>query len=332
MSASSGPEPPALATELLGAGTRSVPNPATSHRTLRRMWFHRYIYVLMAPGLLWLIIFQYLPMWGIVIAFENFQPWQGVLGSPWVGLANFQTFFSSPNFLRLVRNTLLIGFLNIAFVFPAPIVLALLLNEVRHTAYKRVIQTISYLPHFVSWVVVSGLLIYTFSESLGMVTKLLRVVGLPPLSVIGSESAFLPLLVGSGIWKTIGFSAIIFLAAIAGLSPELYEAAMMDGANRFQRAIYITLPGIVPVIVVLLILHVGAIFSSNYLQILVLMGSDASLHSVGDVIDTWVYRVGFFQGQMAIATAVGILKGILGLGLILGTNWFAHRLTENGLW
>lgn len=308
------------------------PSSPRVHRTLRRIWFHRYIYFLMLPGLLWLIIFQYLPMWGIIIAFENFQPWQGVLGSPWVGLANFQTFFDSPNFLRLVRNTLLIGFLNLAFVFPAPIVLALLLNEVRHTAYKRFIQTISYLPHFVSWVVVGGLLIYTFSESLGIVTKLFGALGLPALNVIGSESSFLPLLVGSGIWKTVGFSAIIFLAAIAGLSPELYEAAMVDGANRFQRAIHITLPGIVPVIVVLLILQVGAIFSSNYLQILILMGSDASLYEVGDVIDTWVYRVGFFQGQMAIATAVGILKGVLGLGLILGTNWFANRLTENGLW
>ena len=332
MSASSTPESRALATEFSAAGTRSVPSTTTFQKKLRRIWFHRYIYLLMLPGLLWLIIFQYVPMWGVAIAFENFQPWQGVLGSPWVGLANFQTFFTSPDLVRLVRNTLLIGLLNIVFVFPAPIVLALLLNEVRHTTYKRVIQTVSYLPHFVSWVVVGGLLIYTFSESLGMVTKLLGSVGLPPLTVIGSESAFLPLLVGSGIWKTVGFSAIIFLAAIAGLSPELYEAAMVDGANRFQRAIHITLPGIVPVIVILLILQVGAIFSSNYLQILILIGGDASLYGVGDVIDTWVYRIGFFQGQMAIATAVGILKGILGLGLILGTNWFANRLTENGLW
>lgn len=332
MSSGLTPDPHALSTEFPAAGTRTVPSRWTRPRTMRRVWFYRYVYLLMLPGLLWLIIFQYVPMWGIVIAFENFQPWQGILGSPWVGLANFQTFFSSPNFPRLVRNTLLIGFLNLVFVFPAPILLALLLNEVRHTVYKRVIQTVSYLPHFVSWVVVGGLLIYTFSESLGLATKLLGTLGLPPLNVIGSESAFLPLLVGTGIWKTVGFSAIIFLAAIAGLSPELYEAAMVDGANRFQRVIHITLPGIVPVIVVLLILQVGAILSSNYLQILILLGGDASLYSVGDVIDTWVYRVGFFQGQMAIATAVGILKGILGLGLIWGTNWFANRLSESGLW
>lgn len=326
MSVSSTPKSGAMAT------TGSITGARRSHQTLRRIWFHRYIYLLMLPGLLWLIVFQYVPMWGIVIAFENFQPWQGIFGSPWVGLANFQSFFGSPDFPRLVRNTLLIGLLNILFVFPAPIVLALLLNEVRHSAYKRVIQTISYLPHFVSWVVVGGLLIYTFSQSLGLLTKLLASIGWPPLSVIGSESAFLPLFVGTGIWKTIGFSAIIFLAAIAGLSPELYEAAMVDGANRFQRAIHITLPGIAPVIVILMILQVGAILSSNYLQILILMGGDASLYSVGDVIDTWVYRIGFFQGQMAIATAVGILKGVLGLGLILGTNWFANRFTENGLW
>ncbi|HUX88290.1 MAG TPA: ABC transporter permease subunit [Chloroflexota bacterium] len=331
MSASSTREPGVVVTEFPSARTRSVP-PTTLQKTWRRIWFHRYIYVLMLPGLLWMFIFQYVPMWGIVIAFENYQPWQGVLHSPWVGLANFEAFFTSADFPRLVRNTLWIGLLNIVFVFPAPIILALLLNEVRHSAYKRVIQTVSYLPNFVSWVVVGGLLIYTFSQSLGIVTKLLGTLGLPPLSVIGSESAFLPLLVGTGIWKTVGFSAIIFLAAIAGLSPELYEAAMVDGANRFQRAIHVTLPGIVPVIVILLILQVGAIFSSNYLQILILIGGDASLYSVGDVVDTWVYRIGFFQGQMAIATAVGLLKGILGLGLILSTNWFVSRLTESGLW
>ena len=304
----------------------------SARSTLARIWFYRYIYLLMVPGLLYFLVFHYLPMWGVIVAFMDFRPWQGLFASPWVGFDNFAAFFNGPYFWRLLRNTLLISVLYLAFVFPAPIILALLLNEVRHSGYKRVIQTISYYPHFISWVVVGGLLIYMFSVNVGFLTGFLSWLGLPPVQILGSRSTFLPLVVGSAIWKDVGWSAIIYLAAIAGISPELYQAATVDGANRFQRAIHITLPSIVPVIIILLLLRIGAILNNNFEQLLILVGTDASLYEVGDVIDTWVYRTGFAQGQMSLATAVGLFKGVIGLVLLVGANRLTNHLTGRGLW
>jgi putative aldouronate transport system permease protein len=309
-----------------GARTKSP------RQTLRRMWFYRYIYLLMLPGLLFYLIFHYVPMWGVIIAFQDYRPWMGITGSPWVGLDNFRFFFNSPYFVRLVRNTLIISFLDLLFIFPAPVVLALLLNEVRSRPFKRVVQTVSYLPHFISWVVVGGLLIYMLSINVGFINIQLQRWGLEPIRVLGSAKAFRPLVVGSGIWKSIGWGAIIYLAAIAGISPELYEAATVDGANRFQRVLYITIPGITPVMVIMLILRVGAILDVNFYQILILMGGDASLLEVGDVIQTWVYRTGFYQMNFGLATAVGLLRGVIGLLLVWGANRIANRLTDSGLW
>ena len=286
----------------------------------------------MLPGLVYFFIFQYLPMWGVIIAFEDFRPWQGPFASPWVGFAHFIEFFNSPYFGRLLRNTLLIGFLNLIFVFPAPIALAILLNEVRHQAFKRVIQTVSYLPHFVSWVVVGGMLIYLFSVNVGLLTAVLARLDLAPEPILGSPPAFLPLVVGTALWKEIGFTAIIFLAAIADINPELYEAAIVDGANRFQRVRHVTIPCIAHVIVIMLILQIGVIMSTNFQQILILLGNDAGLYEVGDVIDTWVYRAGFFQQQFSLATAVGLFKGVIGLVLILSANAVSRRVVGHGLW
>jgi putative aldouronate transport system permease protein len=296
------------------------------------MWFYRYIYLLALPGVLFFLIFHYVPMWGVVIAFQDFKLWKGVFDSPWIGFENFVRFFNAPYFVRLIRNTLVISLLDLVFVFPAPILLALLLNEVRHRWYKRFIQTISYFPHFVSWVVVGGMLIYIFSVNVGLLTKLLARFDLPPIPILGTAKAFLPLVVGSSIWKGIGWGAIIYLAAIAGINPELHEAATVDGANRFQRVLYITIPGITPVIVIMLILRIGAILNVNFLQILILMGSNASLYQVGDVIQSWVYRTAFWQGQMGLATAVGLFRGVIGLVLVWFANKVANRLTDTGLW
>jgi putative aldouronate transport system permease protein len=300
--------------------------------TMRRVWFYRYVYLLMLPGLLYYLVFHYVPMWGIIVAFQDFRPWNGLFNSPWVGFDNFAQFFNGPYFWRLIKNTLVISGLNLLFVFPAPLVLALLLNEVRPAWYKRTVQTISYYPHFVSWIVVGGLLIYLFSVNVGFVNQVLAGLGLPPARVLGSSSSFLPLVVGSAIWKEVGWGAIIYLAAIAGISPELYEAATVDGANRLQRVLYVTLPGLIPVVVVLLILRIGHILDVNFLQILILMGNDASLYEVGDVIDTWVYRTGFFQQQFSLATAVGLFKGVIGLTLVFFANRVTRRLTDSGLW
>jgi putative aldouronate transport system permease protein len=266
------------------------------------------------------------------VAFKDFRLFRGFNGSPWVGLNNFIFFFSSPNFPRLLRNTLIISGLNLALVFPAPILFALMLNELKNGFFKRFSQTVSYLPHFISWVVVGGLLLYTFSQSMGVVNLQLQQMGFEPLKVLGNKSAFYSLVVGTGIWKEMGWGAIIYLAAIAGINPELYEAATVDGASRFQRILYITLPGISAVIVIMFILQISAVLNSDFLQILILQGADASLYEVGDVIDTWVYRAAFLKSQLSLATAVGLFKGVVGLVLVYLANRFANRLTGYGLW
>jgi putative aldouronate transport system permease protein len=301
-------------------------------QTWHRVWFYRYFYLLMLPGLLFFVLFHYVPMWGIIIAFQDFRLWTGIRESPWVGLEHFRFFVNGPYFVRLLRNTLRISFLDLFFSFPAPIVLALMLNEVRQRVFKRVVQTISYFPHFISWVVVGGMLIYMFSVNVGWLTHLLSRVGMDPIPILGNRSAFLPLVVGSSIWKGIGWGAIIYLAAISGINPELYEAATIDGAGRFQRMRYITLPSIAPVIVIMLILRIGALLSVNFMQILILMGADASLYDVGDVIQTWVYRAAFFEQNMSLATAVGLMNGVVGLILVYFANKAANRLTDSGLW
>ncbi len=301
-------------------------------KVLGRIWFYRYLYLLALPGVLYFLVFSYVPMWGIIIAFKDFRLFRGLAGSPWVGLKHFQYFFTSPNFPRLLRNTLVISGLNLALVFPMPIILALLLNEIRRAFFKRFVQTVSYLPHFISWVVVGGLITYLFSVNIGLVNISLAHAGYQPIRILGSRVAFLPLLVGSAIWKEVGWGAIIYLAAIAGINPELYEAATVDGANRFQRVLHITIPGMTPVIVIMLILQVASILNTNFLQILILQGSDASLYEVSDVIDTWVYRAAFIKSQMSLATAVGLFKGVVGLVLVWLANRFAHAITDTGLW
>jgi len=313
-------------------GPSSLKSKERLSKLWKRIWFYRYLYLLALPGVLYFVIFSYVPMWGVVIAFKDFRLFRGLAGSPWVGLRHFEFFFTSPNFPRLLRNTILISGLNLAFVFPAPILLALLLNELKNGLFKRFVQTVSYLPHFISWIVVGGLLTYTFSQSMGIVNIQLQRLGMEPLHILGNKSAFYSLVVGTGIWKEIGWETIIYLAAMAGINPELYEAATVDGANRLQRALYITLPGISAVIVIMLILQISSILNSNFLQILILQGADASLYEVGDVIDTWVYRAGFLKSQLSLATAVGLFKGVVGLVLMFLANKVANRLTGQGLW
>ena len=312
--------------------TRRVMRGEDRKKVWQRVWFYRFVYLLMLPGLAYFLIFAYFPMVGIIAAFQEFRPWMGFFKSPWVGFEHFLFFFKSPYFVRLMRNTVLISVLNLVFVFPMPILLALMLNEVTNRVFKRVIQTVSYLPYFISWIVVGGLLIYMFSVNVGFLNTTLAKTGLEPVRILGNVRAFLPLVVGSSIWKGIGWGSIIYLAAISGISPELYEAATVDGASRFQRVLYITLPGILPVIVIMFILQVGAILNVNFYQILVLVGGDATLYEVGDVIQTWVYRSAFFNQNLSLATAVGLFQGVIGLVLVVATNKLANRLTDSGLW
>ena len=290
------------------------------------------LYVMLLPGLLNLLLFKYLPMWGIVIGFQQFHPALGVLGSKWVGLKHYVDFFNDPYFFRLVRNTLLLGVYTLAFAFPAPIVLALLLNEVRSIGFKRVTQTISYMPYFISTVVVIGLLREFTSPNDGIVNAAIAALGGERIPFFLRPLWFPPLYVLSGIWAQIGFSSIIYLAAIANINPELYESAVIDGARRFRQVWHITIPSILPVIVILFILAVGGILATDFQKIL-LMYSPFT-YETADVISTYIYRVGIESegSNFSYATAVGVFTAVISLIFLIITNRVAKSVNETSLW
>lgn len=286
--------------------------------------------LLMLPVVAYYVIFSYIPMAGIVIAFKEYRLLDGIWGSPWVGLKQFEVLFQTPSFFEVLRNTVVISALRILFGFPAPILLALLLNELRSEKYKRVIQTISYLPHFLSWVVLAGIFLQFLSPSSGPINILLTKMGLQPIYFLGQPSTFVPTIIATGIWQSIGWGSIIYLAAISGISPELYESALLDGANRLKRIWYITLPSIAPTIVVLFILNMGSILNGGFDQIFNLY-NDAVM-SVADILDTYVYRRGLTGLQYSYAAAVGLFKNGIGFLFVFATNLFARKLGDASLW
>lgn len=286
--------------------------------------------LLVLPVVAYYVIFSYIPMAGIVIAFKEYRLLDGIWGSPWVGLKQFEVLFQTPSFFEVLRNTVVISALRILFGFPAPILLALLLNELRSEKYKRVIQTISYLPHFLSWVVLAGIFLQFLSPSSGPINILLTKMGLQPIYFLGQPSTFVPTIIATGIWQSIGWGSIIYLAAISGISPELYESALLDGANRLQRIWYITLPSIAPTIVVLFILNMGSILNGGFDQIFNLY-NDAVM-SVADILDTYVYRRGLTGLQYSYAAAVGLFKNGIGFLFVFATNLFARKLGDASLW
>jgi len=303
----------------------------------RELWTaivkHKFYYLMVLPGLLYFIIFHYLPMFGIIIAFKDIDPFAGFAGifsAPWVGLKHFERFVDSVYFWNILRNTVLIRAYKLLFGFPAPIILALLINEIRMLRFKRVVQTISYLPHFISWVVVAGLAYAMLSPEVGLVNHALEAIGLGPIPFLRDERYFRSTIVGLNIWKAIGWGSIIYLAAITGIDPTLYEAAVMDGANRFQQARYITLPGISLVIVIQLIFAIGEMLNAGFEQILLLYSP--VVYNVADIIDTYVYRTGLLSLQYSFAAAVGLFKSIVALALLLMANKVAHRLGYPGIW
>jgi len=302
-------------------------------QVLRRVWAYRFYYLLALPGILYFIIFHYIPMVGIIIGFKDVSPFggvQGIIDAPWVGFKHFDRFFSSIFFWDVVQNTLIISGLKILFGFPTPILFALMLNEVMHSSFKRLVQTISYLPHFISWVVVTGLIAALFGTSEGVVTELLNNLTGQRWSFLTNPTAFPWILVGSHVWKTIGWSSIIYLAAMSGIDPHLYEAATIDGATRVQMARHITIPGIAFVIAILFIFDVGNLLDAGFEQILLLYSP--AVYSVSDIIDTYVYREGLLGLKYSFAAAVGLFKGVFSLLLILAANWLARRLGQQGIW
>ncbi|MDQ0878950.1 putative aldouronate transport system permease protein [Paenibacillus sp. V4I3] len=291
---------------------------------------NKYLFLLLAPVLIWYAIFHYGPMYGIQLAFKDFYMMKGIWGSPWVGFKHFHYLFAmSPDFWKIMRNTVVISFYHIAFGFPAPIILALLLNEVRISVFKKIAQTISYLPHFLSWVVIGGIMITLLSPSTGVVNYIIEQLGFKPIYFLGNESYFRFTLVASGIWKEIGWGTIIYLAALAGVDLQLYEAAVLDGANRWKQTVHITIPSILPVITILLILRVGGVLDAGFDQILTLYSP--AVYDKADVLDTYVYRVGLQNFQFSLTAAVGLFKNVIAVVLVLMTNYIVKKMGQEGI-
>lgn len=296
----------------------------------RRLYRHRWLYVMMLPSLVYYIVYKYIPMFGLVIAFKDYRIMDGLWHSSWVGLAHFKEVFGNRDFVSLLRNTLVISGYKMVFGTLPELFLALLLNEVRVRWYKKTVQTIVYFPYFLSWVIIYGILLMFLSPSTGLINDLLKEWGLKPISFLTSNDWFRSILVSSEIWKDVGFGSIIYLAAIAGIDPHLYEAATMDGAGRWRRMWHITVPSIMNVFVLLMILKVGHILDAGFSQIYVLYNS--LVYKTADIIDTWVFRRGLEQMQYSYATAVGLFKSVVGLILIFVTNKIAKKFGQAGIW
>ncbi|MEU4240395.1 ABC transporter permease subunit [Actinoplanes sp. NPDC026619] len=299
---------------------------AKSHRLLKNGW----LYVMLLPGLAYFLIFRYWPMYGLSIAFQDYLPFLGYQDSPWVGLKHFEELFAGPDFGRLMFNTGLLALLTVVFVFPAPIVVALMLNEMRRKVVRQSIQSVIYIPHFLSWTIVASVTYLLFSADFGVIAGWINdIVGGPRADYVAQEEWFRPVVILQLLWKQTGWGTIIYLAALAGVDTQLYEAARVDGAGRWRQFWHITLPGIRPAIVVMAILTTGHLLDSGFEQIW-LMTSSLN-RSVADVFDTYVYYIGITQGSYSYSTAVGLFKGVVGVLLIYGSNLLSKRLGERGL-
>lgn len=291
---------------------------------------HKWLYFMLLPGLIYFIMFKYVPMGGLVIAFKEYSPFRGIWGSPWVGFGQFKKFFDTPDFWRLLRNTLGISLLQLVIYFPAPIILSLFLNEVRHNGYKRVIQTLVYVPHFVSWVIVASLTYQLFNVSDGVINMIIKSVSGGTIDILSKGSAFWGLIVGQDIWRETGYGTIIFLAALAGVDQEMYEAARVDGAGRWRLMWHITLPAIKGTIIMMLILRVGGLLNTGYEQIF-LMRNDLNME-YADVFDTYIYTRGIVNGQYSFSSAAGMFKSVVGMILVLGSNKISKMCGEAGIY
>ena len=287
----------------------------------------KFLYMMIIPGLLFFIIFRYVPMYGITIAFKDYRISRGVFGSPWVGWKHFQRFFTSPDFTRVMINTVMLSLYKLLIGFPIPILFAILLNELRSIVFKRTVQTIAYLPHFISWVVIGNLVLILLSPKTGLISAMITSISGIRVNLLMDPRYFRGVLVASDIWKEMGWSAIVYLAALAGVDPTLYEAADIDGASRGRKMLSITLPSIVNVIVIMLILRVGRILDAGFEQVLIM--SNALVNDVAEIIDTYVYKVGILQAEYSYSTAANLFKSVVGLGMVLMVNSLAKKWEAN---
>lgn len=301
-------------------------------REKRRVYWkkNKWLYIFLIPGIAYFIIFHYIPMYGVSIAFLDYNPVAGMLESKFIGLENFKLLFQSDNFLKVFRNSLWISILRILWGFPIPIMIAVMLNEIRLKKFSRFAQTALYMPHFISWVVLSGIVINLLSPANGAVNQLLNTFGVEPIAFLQNEKYFRSILVITDIWKEAGWGAIVYIAAISGIDTEMFEAAKVDGVTMMQKIRYIILPSITPTIVVLFILRLGSILRNGFEQIFMLYSTP--VYDVADVFETFTYRIGLGQGQFGFATAVGLFQSVVGLILVLTTNKISKKIGEGGLW
>jgi putative aldouronate transport system permease protein len=291
------------------------------------------LYIMLIPVVAYYFIFHYIPMYGLQIAFKDFTPAKGIWGSPWVGLEKFKEFFVYDSFYvwRIIRNTILINVYDLIFGFPAPIIFALLLNEIKNSIYKRALQTVSYMPHFISTVVIVGMIMDFFSRD-GLINQILKFLGIlsEPISFMTEPGWFRPLYVGSGIWQNLGWGSIVYLAAISNIDPQLYEAALIDGAGRFRQALYVTIPGILPTIVIMFLLRVGHMMNVGFEKVFLMY--NPLTYETADVISTYVYRKGLLEMDYSYGAAVGLFNSVINFLLVIFSNKIAKKLTETSLW
>ena len=317
------------------ANTKNTPVKATAKKsgikyTLSMYYKQRYLFIALLPAIIYYIIFHYGPMYGLTIAFKDFNFSKGIMGSEWVGFKNFALFLSTRDFRTVLSNTLIISLMQLIIGFPIPIIFALLLNEVRVKSYKRVIQTISYMPHFFSWVVLAGIFIEILSPSRGLVNVILSKFGVEPIHFMADKAWFRWVLVFSSVWKEMGWNSIIYLAALTAIDACLYEAASIDGASRMKQMYYVTIPSIMPIVSIMLIMSIGKLLNDNFDQIMNMYNS--SVYSVADVISTYVYRMGLVDFKYSFATAVDVFKNIISFMLVIFANTVAKRVGDYGIW
>ncbi len=294
------------------------------------MWRGRWIYLLMLPGVAYLLVFKIAPLWGLLLSFKDYSAFAGFWDSPWVGFKHFERLFTSNIFPKMLRNTFAINLLNLVLYFPLPIIISLLLNEVRSSGYKRLAQSVIYLPHFLSWVVVVSLTFFLFSTNVGVINKAIISLGFKPVSFLTNARAFWPMLVGQTIWKECGWGTIIFLAAMSNIDPQLYEASMLDGATRWQQVRFITLPSIYPTIITLLILRLGRIFDTGFEHILLM--TNGMVRDVAEVFDTYAYTQGIAKGQFSLGTSVGLFKSLVGTVFVVVSNQISKKAGFDGIY
>lgn len=299
-------------------------------RALAALNKYKLLYLMILPGLLYFIIFKYLPMGGLIIAFQNYQPFQGITGSEWVGLKHFIRLFTEPTFMQLLRNTLILFAMNIVIFFPLPIIVALMLNELKGRHLKNWIQTIIYIPHFMSWVIIVSITYVFLTVDGGVINELIASLGGTKISFLTSSEWLRTIYILQIIWKELGWSTIIYLAAITVVDPQLYEASEMDGASRLRKTWHVTLPAIRPVIITLLILKIGSTLDLGFEHMYLLLNS--LNRSVAEIFDTYIYTAGLKNGQLSFSTTIGLFKGVVGLILVMLSNKLAKKMGEDGVY